>query len=155
MKEKIESFIELYESSPSLVLFENLLDFDHKKEKEFSAILELGEQEKLNPVDIVLESLVNIISEEISRREVTHSEDKVLINRDIRNMAVEKILKFFGNNKTKLRKMHQLWLGALKVFLNNLYEKRKNLKIDEVIFLVGSRFRISALSAIRAIASIA
>jgi len=154
MKEEIESIIELYDYAPTLVLFENLLDFDYTKEKEkISKILEWGEQEKLNPIDVVLESLVNVISEEISRSELTHSEDKVLINRDIRNMAVEKVLRFIGNSKTRLRKLHKLWLRALVAFLSQLHQERKNLKIDEAVFLVGSHFRISASSAIRAIAS--
>lgn len=154
-EEEIESILQLYDYSPTLVLFENLLDVDYSKEKRaILTISKLTGKEKLNPVGIVLESLVNVVSEDISRRELTLSKDKVLINSNMRNLAVEMIWRFIGNDQRKLRKLHHLWLGRLTAFLNQLCQGKKNLKIDEVIFLVSSRFRISALSAIKAIASI-
>lgn len=154
-EEEIESILQLYDYSPTLVLFENLLDVDYSKEKRaILTISKLTGKEKLNPVGIVLESLINVVSEDISRRELTLSKDKVLINSNMRNLAVEMILRFIGNDQRKLRKLHHLWLGRLVAFLNQLYQRKKNLKIDEIIFLVSSRFRISGLSAIKAIASI-
>lgn len=154
-EEEVESILQLYDYSPTLILFENLLDVDYSKEKRaILTISKLTGKEKLNPVGIVLESLINVVSEDISRRELTFSKDKVLINSNMRNLAVEMMLRFIGNDQRKLRKLHHLWLGRLMAFLNQLYQRKKNLKIDEVIFLVSSRFRISGLSAIRAIASI-
>lgn len=154
MKRDVKSLMKLYDRNPTLVLFENLLDSTYTREKEnLSGILRLGEKEKLNPIDVVLESLVNVISEDISRRELTHSEDKVLINSDVRNMAVDEILESINNDKRKLIKLHTMWMNALIEFLNELYQREGNLKLEEVIFLVSDQFRISALSGIKAIAS--
>jgi len=153
MIEEIDSLLQLYDYSPTLVLFENLLDVDQTKEREaILTVSKLTGREELNPIDVVLESTLNVVSEDISRKKITHPTDKVLINTDIRNLAVERILRLIDNDKRKLRKLHHLWLHRLDVFLNQLYQKRKNLSIDEVIFLVSTQFRISALSAIRAIA---
>jgi NAD dependent epimerase/dehydratase family enzyme len=155
MTEEIESFLKLYEHSPSLVLYENLAKpFGNKENKTNLDISQLVNEEKLNPIDVVLESLVNVISEEISRKEFTHSEDKVLINSRIRNLAAEKILKAINNDKERLRHLHQSWLQMLREFLRQLCQNERKLRIDRVIFEVSSRFRISSPSAIKAIATV-
>jgi len=153
MTEEIESFLDLYNYSPTLILFEPLPDSNLSKEKEaISEIFKVSSKEKLNPLDIVLESLVNVVSEHISCREVTHSRDKVLINSNVRNRAVEEILRLINGDKEKLRELHREWLRMLVAFLKQLHPQ--NLKIDEVIFFVSNQFRISAVSAIRAIRSV-
>jgi hypothetical protein len=156
MKEEIHSFMELYNYLPTLMLFENLLaDGDYLRKKEnVSRILELSEEAKLNPIDVVLESLVNVVSEDISRQRLTHSTDKILINSDIRNTAVDRILTFVDNDERKLRELHKAWLNRLKMFMKQLYQRDKNMKIEETIFRVSNQFRIAGLSAITAIASV-
>jgi hypothetical protein len=155
MTAELDSLLRLYESSPTLVLFEGLASMNYSKQKEIvSRISKVAGKEKLNPIDVVLESLVNVVSEDVSREELTHSSDKVLINTKIRDLAVERIIKFVNDDVNVLKMLHELWLGMLKGFIRQLINSRKNLGIEEVIYFVSTRFRISSLSAIRAIASI-
>lgn len=155
IKRAVESLIRLYDASPTLILYENLLELDYDKaeKQQLTKILQLGEKEKLNPIKVVLESQINVISEDISRRELTHSEDKVLINSDIRNMAVKEFLEFIKNDKDRLIELHRMWMNRLRKFLAELYQKDAKMNMEEVIFLVSRQFRISALSAIKAFSS--
>jgi hypothetical protein len=155
MVEDIESLLRLYDYSPTLVLFENLVDSNLIKEEEtLFEISQLGDKEKLNPIDVVLESLLNIISEDISYKQLTHSREKVLINSNVRKLAVERIWKAIGRDKMKLKELHKEWLHMLAEFLTQLSRREKDMKIDKAIFLVSERFRISASSAIKAMVSI-
>lgn len=156
MEQKIESFMELYNHPvPSLLLFDNLLGIDYAKEKKMiSKVLRISEEKKLNPMNIVLESMINIAGERISSQTLTHSKDKVLINHDIRNRAVKNILQLIDNDPRELERFHESWLEKLTTFLRELHQNKKNLKMDEVIFLVSNKFRISAISTIEAIGSI-
>jgi hypothetical protein len=155
MATELDSFLKLYESSPTLVLFEGLASTNYSKQKEIvSQISKVASKEGLNPIDVVLESIVNVVSEDVSREELTHSRDKVLINSKIRDLAVERVIKFVNDDINVLKMLHESWLGMLKDFIRQLLNSKKDLGIEEVIYLVGSRFRISSLSAIRAIASI-
>jgi len=155
MDREIESFMELYDYPlPSLVLFDNLLEVDYAKEKEtLSNVLRISEG-KLNPMSIIIESMINIAAERISSQRLTRSKDKVLINPDIRDRAIQDVLQLINKDPRKLKRFHEAWLKKLITFLRGLYQNKKDLKVDEVIFLVSKRFRISALSSIQAIVSI-
>lgn len=155
VSKEIESLLKLYDYSPSLILYGNILNSDLtiEKRKIFEKISNLI-QEELNPIDVVLESLVNVISEDISRRNWTHSEDKVLIDNKIRNHAVKVLLEIIDNDKEKLKMLHKIWMQMLTEFLKEIHQQENNVNIDKVIFIVSERFRTSSLSAIRAITSI-
>lgn len=154
MSKKIETWMEMYKLSPSLVLFDDLVGAEYVSQNEavLGIIREYGES--LNPIDVVLESLVNKISEKISSEILTTSKDKVLITLDIRQKAIDKILQFIKKDpRRRLKWLHQNWLAALINFIKVISENGGNLKREEVIFQVGRRFRISSISAIRAISA--
>lgn len=153
MTNEIISIMQLYNDTPSLVLYEDLLEINEENER-ICELLEVGQQQALNPIDVVLESVVNIFSEKVSSEEVTHSEEKVLINQDIQNRAIQRVIKLIGGSREKLKELHRIWLEDLKAFLQQLYQTRKRMNIDEVIFVVSSKFRISSTSAIKAIVSV-
>ena len=153
MTKEITSIMQLYDESPSLVLYENLLEINEYNEK-ICNLLEVGQQQALNPIEVVLESVVNIFSEKVSSEEITHSEEKVLINQDMQNRAIQRIIDLIGNSRKKLQELHRLWLEDLSDFLHKFFAERKQVNIDELVFEVSSKFRISSSSAIKAIASI-
>jgi hypothetical protein len=151
----LDSFLKLYEFSPTLVLFQGPVSMNCSKEKEIiSRIFGFAEKERLNPIDVVLESLVNVVCEDISREELTHSNDTVLINSRIRDSAAQRIVELVSDDVSVLKTLHKSWLSLLKNFIQQVLSSRKDIRIEEIIFLVGSRFRISSSSAIRAIASV-
>jgi hypothetical protein len=119
-----------------------------------SYISKLSGNEKANPLNVVLESWVNVLSEDISSKEVTFSKDKVLINGDIRNEAAEMIRDFIGDDKKKLMKFHDLWLGKFSDFIKQLHESDRKMTVDEAVVLAGNQFRISTNSAMRAMISV-
>lgn len=153
MSEQIEQWMDLYKTSPSLVLFEDMIDVDSEEEKqEFLKLI--PPNETLNPIDVVLESLVNIISEKISSETITESEDKILINPIIRKKAVAVILDFLGRDYKKVKMLHELWLKELLRFLRHLYKNTARMQIEEVLFQISKRFRISGISAIKTVSTI-
>lgn len=153
MSEQIEQWMDLYKTSPSLVLFEDMIDVDSEEEKqEFLKLI--PPNETLNPIDVVLESLVNIISEKISSETITESEDKILINPIIRKKAVAEILDFLGRDYKKVKMLHELWLKELSRFLRHLYKNTARMQIEEVLFQISKRFRVSGISAIKAVSTI-
>lgn len=153
MEEETRYFLELFNSSPTLVLFGDILNSD-KVNGEIAEIVNIGKKEELNPIEVVMESLVNVISEDISRKELTCAKDRILINKDVQNKAVETVLNIISANKLKLKKLHSQWLDWLRSYLEQLYHEVKSRNVDEVIFLVGRRFRISSQSTIKALNSI-
>ena len=154
MTSLIQSWISLYELSPSLKLYDDMLDSGNDAEiDEISGIVS-NKSPSLNPIEVVLESLINVISENVSIDTLTSSEDKVLLNQEIRKKAAETILLFLKEDREqKLILMHKSWIEALVKFLRSLAESKGNLKMDEVLFRVSNRFRITASSAVRAVSS--
>jgi hypothetical protein len=150
----VEAIFQLYDTSPSLVLFESVSNEEYSKESEVvSSVCKLSER-KLNPIEIVMESLINVFSEEISSKEITLTKESVLVNSRVRSLAVEKIIALINNDNSILKMLHDMWLDKLRSYLTQLYNERNHLTIDAVIFRVSNQFRISSLSAIKAIKSI-
>jgi hypothetical protein len=153
--EEIAAFFELYKTSPTLILFDSVSDAVEKQEETAKLqICQLKEDGKTNPLDIVLESLVNVVSEDISTNSLTYSKEKVLINNNVRKAAVERICNFIGNDAKKLKIFHDLWLKQFSLFLKQLYESDNKLAVNRAAFLAGNYFRISTKSAIRVMISI-
>jgi hypothetical protein len=150
----IDNIFSLFDNAPSLVLFESISDQESKRQKEVVSNVCKISQKVLNPIDVVMESLVNIFSEEISSKEITLSKDSVLVNNKVRNLAIAKVLKIVGNDSKMLQVIHDKWLDKLRSFVATLCSEAKQISIDMIIFQVSSQFRISSLSAVKAIKSI-
>ena len=155
MEQGFESLMELYEQPPNLMLFGDLLSIDYTKEIEIILGSFGAKGKELNPADVIIESLINVKSEKISTEQLTHSSNKVLINEDILKTAIKEIRDELWGNPKKLARLHGIWLEKITTFLKDIHQSRKNLRIEEAIFLISRKFRISALSAIRAIVSVA
>ena len=155
-RREINSFLKLYDVAiPKLILFDAPPPSKEEKEKAaLQQISKLSKNEKANPLDIVLESWINVISEDISRKEITFSNDKVLINWSVRDAAVECVRKFIGEDKEKLMTFHDMWLRKFGSFLKQLYEHDKKMTVDDAALFAGSQFRISTNSAMRAMSSV-
>jgi hypothetical protein len=156
-KTEIDSFLKLYDiATPKLILFDvPELNREEKEKEALQKIARLSGDERANPLDIVLESWISVVSEDISRREITFSSDKVLINWSVRNAAVECIRNFVAGDKERLMTFHDRWLRKFSSFLKQLYERDKKMTVDEAALLAGGHFRISTNSAIRTMISAA
>lgn len=153
MVDTIESWFALYEESPSLVLFDNLVTEDNGDVDELLRN-RATDIRHLNPIEVVIESFINIISEGISKQTVTSSEDKVLITSSIRSKATHVVVQMLRTvSDQELSQMHERWLRNLIAYLEGQKDKG-DLKRDELIYLVSERFRISGNSATKAISSI-
>jgi len=153
MSEQIKQWMDLFKTSPSLVLFEDMIGIDSEEEKqEFLKLI--PPNETLNPIDVVIESFINIISEKISSETTTKSEDKILINPIIRKKAVVAILDFLGRDYKKVKMLHEFWIKELSSFLRHLYKNIAKMQTEEVLFQISKRFRISGISAIKAVSTI-
>jgi hypothetical protein len=154
--QEINSLLGLYDIIiPKLILYDVPNPNREKREKEsLRKIAEFSGNERANPLDIVLESWINVMSEDISRKKITFSNNKVLINGNVRDAAVDSIRDFIGEDKQKLMAFHDMWLRKFSGFLKQLFEQDKRMTVDEATLLAASQFRISTSSAMRAIISI-
>jgi hypothetical protein len=154
MPDEISGFMRLFEMSPSLVLYEDMIETEGDERDELLGVI--GDRGKsLNPIEVVVESIINAKSEEISMNQITSSREKVLITPNVRRQAISEILGWLQEEKeTKLERLHESWLAELVSFLKHLLDSNPRLKTDELLFQVSRRFRISGISAIRAVLSI-
>lgn len=144
--------MKLFDSSPTLVLYDSNLTTS-KHEEKIEQILHSDEVRQLNPIDVVLESLLNVISEKFSSQTLTHSRKTFLINREMRNCAINKIMDMWQTNPEILQELHRNWLEKLDDFISVL--KKEGVKrIEDVIFQISLKFRISAISTMKAISSL-
>lgn len=155
MSKEIEDWMTMYDFAPSLVLFNDMIADEHQKqEKAFQKIVEECKEE-LNPIGVVLESLVNVISEHLSAEKITSSEDKILVSTEIRQLAIDTVSQFIEKNpKARLKMLHQRWLMSLRKFTKDMSQKHGNIRIEEALFRICRRFRISGVSAIKGISAI-
>ena len=104
-----DEILQMYDKdTPKLLLFEA-----KKTEPQQIDIEELSKLNgclATNPIDIVLESWINVLSERISVKDVTMSRDRALLNAKINNEAVEQIKRTIGDDGSKLKVFHDLWL---------------------------------------------
>jgi hypothetical protein len=133
-----KSVLELFDTSPELVIYEGTAERGSR-----------APEEDLGITGIVLESLLNVLAEDVSRREFTHS-DVVRINDAVMNRAAEVIAGSVAGDSGKLERLRKFWVSTLVRYLKQITKDRE-VQTDEAVYLVGSHFRISALSAIRAL----
>jgi len=124
------------------------------KDAEISNIASTVDPKLANPLDIALESIINLQCEEISCKRYGFNNEKIMINDAIMSQALNYVKNAFSNDKDGLIKLHDRWLQRLTLFLVNLTKANKKTSTDDAIYLVSEHFRISTLSAIRAIASL-
>jgi len=148
----VEELMSLYEELPNLVLYKNdLVAFE--KSKYIAEIVESEENENLNPLGVVLESLINVLSEKLSTDALTQSRTTVLVDKSMQELAVQKVVGFIRKNPSALETMHKRWLNGLRNFISDLKEKGVQ-TLQEVLFQVSLKFRISASSSMEAIATL-
>lgn len=153
MKPETESLMEGYASSPTIILSDDLLDVDYTKEvRNILKNLEINTK-RLNPIEVVIESLLNLKIEKISSQKLTQSPNKVFINKEIFETAVKELTEDIGNDLKGLEEIHRKWCDKLKMFVDGI-RQGKEIKLAKVIYLVSKKFRISSLSAIKAIVPI-
>jgi len=151
---EINTLLDRCEHVPTLILYDNLYAFEKTKESEINEMTSVVEEKLANPLDIALESLLGFQCERLSCDKFGFDTEKIVINEQIMKQALKDIQIAFANNRKELIKLHDLWLNRLKLFLTKLCRANKNISTDEAIYLVSDHFRISTISAIRAIASI-
>ena len=148
----VTSLMRLYDPPPRLILYgKDLVESIHNEK--FEQILDLGVRNHLNPLEVVIESLLNIVAEDISERQVTSSPNVVLLNNDINRQAVERLYEILEKDPEILKRIHREWLKRLADFLYGLDSRRISMT-SEAVFQTAKEFRISAPSAMRAISSL-
>lgn len=148
----VEDLMQLYEDSPNLVLYKN--DLVKVKQRQYiEEIARMSEDENLNPIDVVLESLINVLSEKLSIDTLTCSMTTAYMDKSIQELATQKVINLVKNDVSFLKEIHKEWLERLRIFLSNLKEMEVQ-TLQEAIFQVSLKFRISAPSSMKAITSL-
>lgn len=140
------------EENPKLLLFE--AQKNQAQQIQIEHLSELNGCLSANPLDIVLESWLNILKERISIRKVTLSDNKVLMNTEVNDDAVHEIEAMIGNDGSKLKAFHDLWLKKFARAFKSLVDCDPKITLDQAVLLLGKQFRISTNSTLRAIISI-
>jgi hypothetical protein len=146
-----KELMRLYENQPDLVLYKDDL-LRTEQTRYIEEIARTNNGENLNPIDVVLESLINVLSEK-SISDSTHPVSTVYVDSVFQETAVQKIMGFAKEDATFLKDMHKEWLEGLRSFLSALQEKGVE-TLQEAVFQVSLRFRISAKSSLKAMSSL-
>ena len=148
-----EIFTLYNEDTPKLILF----DANQSEEKEKKIIEQFSKLNgciRTNPLDIVIESWFNVMSEKISMDKITFSKERILLNGEVRDEAAERIKQIINNDGAKLKSFHDLWLQKFAESLRNLFSHDEKITVDDAVVQLGKQFRISTNSALRVISSI-
>lgn len=148
----VEELIGLYDEIPDLALYKNDL-FTVEKTSLIERIPVAANDSRLNPLDVVLESLINILSEKVSIDTQIQSKHLVYMDKSVQEQAVQRIISLIRDDVTFLEGMHKRWLKELHTFVTKLIGDGVQ-TVQEMVFQVGLRFRISALSSLKAIDSL-
>ena len=155
MSLQVKEWMTLYKINPELKMYENLL-VKNTEERIEEVIVGDNIRSTLNPIDVVLESLMNVLTESISIKEITTSQDTTYITKSLREHAKNIIIDFLKEGKeNKLKELHESWINEVLNYLNMLYREQGNIAINEVLYRVSDKFRISGESAIKATISVA
>lgn len=152
VKLTIQELIALYNDSPHLILYKSDL-LKTEQGKYVKEMAKLGENQNLNPLEVVLESLINLLSEKLSIESMTHSRTVAYLDKSTQDLAVARIMKLCGENPSFFMQMHKAWLQELRNCLIEL----KGIGVqttEEATFRVSKRFRISGTSSLKAMTSI-
>lgn len=147
-----EELMQLYEDSPDLILYKSDL-LQIERERSIREIAAIAGDKKLNPIDVVLESLVNKLSERLSIENLTQSNTIAYLDKSILDLAVHRIVILVKRDASFLEKIHKEWLKKLQAFLLELKERGVQ-TLEDATFQVSLKFRISATSSLRAIISV-
>jgi len=146
-----EELMQLYENLPNLVLYkDDLLQIEQAHYIE--EIATTNNEENLNPIEVVLESLINVLSEK-SVDDSASLATTVYVDKSVQEIAIQKILNLVKEDATFLKEMHKQWLKGLRSFLSTLQEKGVK-TLQEATFQISLKFRISAKSSLTAISSL-
>jgi O-phosphoseryl-tRNA(Cys) synthetase len=137
----------LYDFTPRMILYDK--DFSDLTNSDVHEITKTSSLAQLNPIEVVLESVVSKKAEEISQETVTCSNDTVLLNADLRRKAIGYLVEQVKADDQFLKELHQAWLQDLKEYVR--HEMKNDITPDELVFRIGMRYRISASSAARAL----
>jgi len=148
----VEELMQLYEEIPDLIIYKNDL-LTAEKMRYVEEVAGKNEAKNLNPLDVVLESLINVLSEKLSVDTVTQSKDIVYVDKSMQELAAQEIVSLVKSDLSFLKTIHRKWLEELCSFVSGLKEKGTE-TIQEAIFQVSLQFRISASSGLKAIASL-
>lgn len=152
MDKIINEWMKLYETNPSLKLYDVILDTSEETTK---IINKISINSVPNPIDVVFESLINVISEDYSSKNLTDSKNKVLINKEIIENASLELIKYLENSSyDEIKEIHDVWLNNVYNYIIELFNNIGNLQMDELLYRVGERYRISSKSAIKALNSL-
>lgn len=150
---EIQTWMSYYDISPSVKLFDHVSE-EIEEEVELRKIIEQHEM-ALNPINVVFESLVNVLQEKRSMDELTESQEKTMVTEEVKKRTFSHILSYFQEEREeKIRELHSQWLTELQTYLRTTLEKMGNLHRDEVLYRISNRYRISGNSAILAILSL-
>jgi len=133
-----------------MILYDKDLSIDDL-DSDVHAVANTSSGTQLNPMEVVLESLINKLTEKISEENLTRSQDTVLLNSRFRRMAMERLVEQARADNQFLTEIHQAWLHELEEYV--LHEMKGSLTADELVFRVAMRYRISTSSAARALKS--
>jgi len=147
-----EELMELYEEIPDLALYKNDL-LTVEKADLIGRISVAANDNSLNPLDVVLESLINILSEKVSVDTLTESKNLVYVDKSMQEQAVQRVVSLVKDDVSFLKEIHKRWLKGLHTFVANLIGDGVQ-NLQEIVFQVGLKFRISALSSLKAIDSL-
>lgn len=145
-----QELMSMYQSTPRMILYDKDLSTD-QLDSEVHAIADMSSHTQLNPVEVVLESLINKLAERVSEESLTRSHDTVLLNAHVRAEAIERLVGQVRANDHFLTEIHEAWLRDLRGYVT--HEMMNLLTTDEMVFRVAMRYRVSASSAARALKS--
>lgn len=148
----VEELIGLYDEIPALALYKNDL-FTVERTDLIARIPVATNDSSLNPLDVVLESLINILSEKVSIDTLIESKSLVYVDKSVQEQAVQRVISLLKDDMFFLKEMHKRWLKELHTLIAKLVDDGAQ-TIQEIVFQVGLRFRISALSSLKAIDSL-
>ena len=145
----VASLISLYESTPRMVLYDRDLE---KGNPLFESIInKYGTH--LNPLEVVLRSVINRFAESLSEESLAPSHRIALLNAHFMDIAIKEVTKKAETDRDFLVSIHDRWLSEFKNSLMGLVTKER-VSTDELVYRLGTKFRISALSTTKAIQSL-
>jgi len=145
----VGALMSLYESTPHMVLYDKDMEIKNPQTEEL--LRKWGS--RLNPLDVVLQSVISRVAESIAEKSLAPSQDISLVNARFRDMAITVVRREAEGDEDFLTRLHDCWLTEFKTTLMNLVST-EHMTVDEAIYRLAMRFRISATSTTRAIQSL-
>lgn len=145
----VATLMSLYESTPHMVLYDK--DLGTKNPQMEDMLRKYGS--RLNPLDVVLNSVISRVAESLAEESLAPSQDIALVNVRFRDMAIRAVLLKAEGEGDFLTRLHDRWLSDFKAALVSLVSM-EHVTVDEAIYRLAMKFRISAASTAKAIHSV-